>query len=291
MSLKRKGTMEDIFQSRSIKFFVGTEGKEFSVHEASLGAVSGPLKALLSGGMKESLEGIVVWDDTESSTFLGLVEFAYTGDYSVPDLRQTDEPRPKHVTMASFSKKDQQDDPGVHFPSMLSEMNSDRSAGAYVTITDTRLKFCEKHFDEGRENPHENLPFARDMEKNDRTGYHGVFMHHAKLYVLADKYVAVTLKSLCLQRVRVSLRNVPGSPEFVDVLRDLVVYVYDNTTASDELRRLLVRYCVARVFWFKVCGFLQRMRKELPEFMADVLLEFTPSLWFELDNCMCGTYN
>ncbi|KAK0105979.1 hypothetical protein ONS95_004488 [Cadophora gregata] len=42
------------------------------------------LDSLMRGEMSESLAGEAKWKDTGQGTFLRFIEFAYTGDYSIP---------------------------------------------------------------------------------------------------------------------------------------------------------------------------------------------------------------
>ncbi|KAM0141408.1 hypothetical protein ACHAP3_002272 [Botrytis cinerea] len=81
-------SFQDILNSRIFKFIVGEKvdghAEEFFVHEEAITQLSKPLEALMRGGMTESQAGCTVWDDVSKETFERFVQFAYTGDYSVP---------------------------------------------------------------------------------------------------------------------------------------------------------------------------------------------------------------
>jgi len=57
---------------------------EFSVHEEAIAQLSQPLRSLLTGGMSEAQTGCVIWKHVGKGTFERFVQFAYTGDYSIP---------------------------------------------------------------------------------------------------------------------------------------------------------------------------------------------------------------
>lgn len=61
---------------------------EFSIHEEAIAQLSKPLFSLVKGGLKESQAGYTVWEDVSKETFEQSVQFAYTGDYSVPKLEK-----------------------------------------------------------------------------------------------------------------------------------------------------------------------------------------------------------
>ncbi|KAL2879002.1 hypothetical protein SGCOL_005701 [Colletotrichum sp. CLE4] len=91
---KRLDTFEDLdeaIQSSNIKFIVGPEKKEYTVHESRFTSLSSPLRALLTGGFQESKEGKVIWGDTDPVTFVVLVQYAYNGDCLLPAPDEDDE--------------------------------------------------------------------------------------------------------------------------------------------------------------------------------------------------------
>ena len=63
------------------KFLVGPSAKEYFIHRGLVASLSGPLNALVNGGMRESHEGCVIWDDVDEDVFQRFAQFAYTGSY------------------------------------------------------------------------------------------------------------------------------------------------------------------------------------------------------------------
>ncbi|KAH7403908.1 hypothetical protein BKA64DRAFT_573398, partial [Cadophora sp. MPI-SDFR-AT-0126] len=80
-----------ILNSRLFKFVVGeTEdgsASEFSVHEDAIAQLSTPLRILVKSS-PEAQVGSVRWKDVSKATFERFVQFAYTGNYSIPETEK-----------------------------------------------------------------------------------------------------------------------------------------------------------------------------------------------------------
>ncbi len=51
----------------------------------------------MKGGMAESQAGCTIWDDVSRDTFARFAEFAYMGDYSIPDLERVKRARKRKI--------------------------------------------------------------------------------------------------------------------------------------------------------------------------------------------------
>lgn len=58
---------------------------EFFVHEQAIAQLSGKLNEMMKGGVSESKSACSIWKDVGKDTFERFVQFAYTGDYSIPE--------------------------------------------------------------------------------------------------------------------------------------------------------------------------------------------------------------
>ncbi|KAL6864587.1 hypothetical protein J3F83DRAFT_143103 [Trichoderma novae-zelandiae] len=103
--------------------------------------------------------------------------------------------------------------------------------------------------------------------------YTEVFLSHAKLYVLADKYDIPKLRQLCLHYLHATLMTFNLHQDSVEDIVNLVKYSFKNTVEKDKLRNLLVQYsaCFTReitksVFW-------QDLVAECPEFGSEMAKE------------------
>jgi len=75
--------------AKPFRFLVGPSAREYFIHRTLVARLSPPLNALVNGGMRESREGCVAWDDVEEDVFQRFAQFAYTGlytDYEPTDL-------------------------------------------------------------------------------------------------------------------------------------------------------------------------------------------------------------
>ncbi|TGO45846.1 hypothetical protein BCON_0361g00060 [Botryotinia convoluta] len=94
-------SFQDILNSRLFKFIVDEKidgnAKEFFVHKEAIVQLSKSLYSMMRGGMTESQAGYTIWDDVSKETFELFVQFAYTGDYSVPMPKMKERNRPDKI--------------------------------------------------------------------------------------------------------------------------------------------------------------------------------------------------
>ncbi|KAK6221828.1 hypothetical protein QIS74_04700 [Colletotrichum tabaci] len=90
MSLKRKRSLGDIFQSETIKFIIGEAGVACYIHETAIANLSDPLQALFRSKKTGSTEGSVVWKHLQMDTFTMFMEYAYTQDFTIVDPDERD---------------------------------------------------------------------------------------------------------------------------------------------------------------------------------------------------------
>ncbi|KAK1978536.1 hypothetical protein LZ30DRAFT_784101 [Colletotrichum cereale] len=186
MPPKCKAEIDDTFQSRIIKFVVGRDRLEYNVHEAIIVNLSDPLRALVTNGMKESLEGKVVWEDVEMDTFTKLLQFAYEHDYTIID---PDEVRDDLATQSLNGMISMAAAVGNSVPTQLA---SDFAAECSTSEEDN--------------NP------RRNWEKQCARALHHSHEHyisHVRLYILADRYAVLGLMDLSMQKIRNMLANNP----------------------------------------------------------------------------------
>ncbi|KAK2024482.1 hypothetical protein LX32DRAFT_97518 [Colletotrichum zoysiae] len=218
MPSDRKMKTDDIFQSRIIKFIVGKDQAEFNVHEDVIAKISDPLRALVTNGMRESIEGKVVWEDVDMDTFTKLLQFAYEHDYTFTD------PNERRDDGKSFTMNQR---------IYLVEW------GAYTWPTELSRELADQFHDEasdvvwhGAENPF------------DQALYHsyGHYMSHVQLYILADRYGVLALMSLSVQKICAMLVNNPLTKDLFSTVWKLLEFIWPKTTSEDRLKKLLLRF-------------------------------------------------
>ncbi|KIM94605.1 hypothetical protein OIDMADRAFT_21354 [Oidiodendron maius Zn] len=84
----------EIINSRLFKFIVGEKADGFPteilVYEEAIAQLSKPMHTLTKGNLSEAQAGCTIWKEVSKETFERFVQFAYTGDYSIPDTREWD---------------------------------------------------------------------------------------------------------------------------------------------------------------------------------------------------------
>ncbi|KAK1585603.1 uncharacterized protein LY79DRAFT_558451 [Colletotrichum navitas] len=268
-----------IFKSRQVAFLIGPNKVEFNVHQYAFTRLSAPLRAMLADDAKESVEFGWIWDDVEPSTFTSLLEYAYTDNYSVPRLHKKKPVATAAVVLPNQTDQEEAVDEEDRWSvsSIMTWMmdNDDRFGDC------TRFgKWCygRKHFETDFPGPQ---PYWHDeLQRSDCTGLATIFMLHVKLYALADRYRFISLRALCLQRLRESLVNVVLRAEFCEALVEMLAFAYANTPPGDDLRMMLLRYCIFQMNHLKRHGYLHQLVLEMPpQFAAELLLEVPQGFW------------
>ncbi|KXH25282.1 hypothetical protein CSAL01_10163 [Colletotrichum salicis] len=186
MSLsKRETSTRKIFDSRIVIFVVGRgeSTREFRFHEGVLTYLSEPLRALLTGGIQESLEGKIIWDDVKPATFFLL----WTTRIPAP----TPFPIPRTKTM---QKKTRKKNKTPKKKPRISEVSSTRKSPT------PRKEESEDSDDEAD---------SKRLVSFDH------LMKPADLYILADKYIIEDLKKACIEDVCRKLYNATGHDESI----------------------------------------------------------------------------
>ena len=109
--------------------------------------------------------------------------------------------------------------------------------------------------------------------KHDDCGL--VFLHHARLYTLADKWDINQLKSLALQKLHKSLIDFEISEaRYTDVV-DLVRFAYENTPDRpeiDDLRELVSAYVAFEAPQIATSGPCPLLIEECGAFARDIII-------------------
>ncbi|KAI9042374.1 uncharacterized protein KD926_005669 [Aspergillus affinis] len=85
-------------------------------------------------------------------------------------------------------------------------------------------------------------PMGNDDHQED---FAPVFLGHAKLYILADRYNILSLADLVLQKLVVTLGDFKLCEDNISNVVELVQFVYEHTRADDALRTLVTTYIVS----------------------------------------------
>lgn len=307
-----------ILLSKPFKFIVGPQKKEFTIHEAAAARLSKPLHNLLHGGMRESKENCVCWEDIDEKTFLRFGEWAYTGDYKSeePEIlldasqigtSKNDANKVKVIrispvakSLASFQKQgetwhycaqQQSSSPyNVACQSCRKYFSAaycyNCRAAQYDTCPQCRtnsIKGAKKRsmiekFNSNSTYASPITPFTPRKNIESCEDYSEVFLSHARLYVLADKYDIKELRDLSAHKIWVTLKEFTLYPERMGDVVGLVRYSFQNTLEKDKLRTLLKEFCACTVEDLCEGEGFQDLICETPEFACDLIKEMSTRL-------------
>ncbi|KAK1515114.1 uncharacterized protein CCOS01_13307 [Colletotrichum costaricense] len=284
MSLKRKRRIDEIVDSRVVTFVIGNgdSKREFRVHEGALVHLSEPLRALLTGGMQESLEGKIVWDDVKPATFVLLLEYAYSGRYPIP--------YPDNISNAKCGSEEE-GDAGAKVeqpPSLRTWVES------WITVRGEKhisvFEFCKKHFCKYGVNEMTSTSRRRSLRKEAlrKEGLDSkvnIALSHllepAELYILADRYLLDDLKELCVNDVGRKLCNAVGDGMVVDHVCSVLRFLHPQTLPQDKLRKLLLRILIGDMIFAMKNG-VRKLICDFADYAVELLLEIPHSYWEEL---------
>lgn len=252
MSLNR------IFSSPLFTFLIGENEEPISVHAAAIAKQSKALDTLINGPMVEAQVRSVSLRDVSVEDFLKFCQFAYTGDYSTPSSTTRAE---TSLPSKADEKYPASDPPSAKAavlappPSPLSDEDTWASFRAKTKKVPSKTTLLRESFD--RQSycpvpPKQQFHDACQIVTNGKCteDYSPVFLAHARLYVLADKYGVESLKCLCLDKIHKTLVNFTLYKESIGDIAELVRFSYCNDhtpdDANDDLRALVLKFVASR---------------------------------------------
>lgn len=96
--------------------------------------------------------------------------------------------------------------------------------------------------------------------------YTGVFLCHAKLYIMADTYDIPALKQLSLHRLHSTLKEFTLYPSRMNDIVALAKYVFENTVPEDKIRDMITLYYACIVEDARKQDGLKSLIDEIPDF-------------------------
>jgi hypothetical protein len=240
-------------------FYIGKNENPIAVHAAAIAKQSKALQILISGPMVEAQVRSAYLSDVSEEDFLKFCEFAYTGDYSTPshtiraemDLQSTvydDCPPP--VVEEQYPEESYPEEPPAaeRPPSSIAAISMKR----FGTKTTASLR---KSFKEQSYCP--VLPRQAFLDSCKIVTNHGnmedytpVFLAHARLYALAEKYGVESLKRLTLHKLHKTLKSFTLYEQSIEDVVELIRFSYCNDhtpdEGNDELRALVLKFVASR---------------------------------------------
>lgn len=233
-------------------FFVGEKQAKVPVHAAAIAKQSWVLDRLINGHMIEAQTLSASLSDVSEEDFVKFCEFAYTGDYptspctTIAGCEEAEEenstaegeppgepgpppPSPPPDEWASWGKKKPKK------PSRTALLRTDFDSKSYCPVL-----------------PRQTFLDACQVVGNSKCteNYTPVFLGHARLYVLAEKYGVEPLKRLTLHKLHKTLVDFALFEKRMEDIAELVRFSYcnDNTRdgGNDDLRALVLNFVASR---------------------------------------------
>lgn len=270
-------------------FVLGEDGEALVVSGAAIAALSDPFHALINGPMCVASERKVTIPDNSREDFVRLCEFAYRGDYTIPQPQSiSEEPtQPKveeqreeaceatHSNLRSvfdqltslreieeMEREEEQRERAFRERKWEEEKRREREAESQedeckeMTWVPVEERFNKHKYIQGA-TPKKaiNAGFVAKKNRSEDEDYSGVFLAHAKLYCIADRYLIEPLKALALDKLRKVLLVFHIFPRSVSDVTELVRFIYEDDNTSDQsesgkqdpLRELILEYMVMNV--------------------------------------------
>jgi hypothetical protein len=271
-------TRDSFISSHPFRFLIGPDKKAFYVHPELVVQHSSALAALVSGQMAEAKESCAFLEDVDEDTFVRFVEYMYTNDYPVPNpvivqmasdstfengqdgIEETaavDEPQPTPIHEDDWSsKKDKKKKKAsMGNPWHKEEVSMQEDAIPMDYSSEYTQRECKKDrlWSEFTKKAHvrHHKPWEPRQNKECCEDYTQVFLCHARLYVVSDRYCIEPLQQLTLQKLRLTLSRFILFNERVSDIIELVQYTYAHTMEHEEgidkLRSLVMDYVICQM--------------------------------------------
>lgn len=147
-----------------------------------------------------------------------------------------------------------------------------RDCGACAAVNEKsalprRRELIQKFLDErGITYPTSTSAFSPRKNAEGCEDYTGVFLCHAKLYVMADTYDIPSLKQLSLHRLHATLKEFTLFPSRFNDIAMLAKYVFENTVPEDKIRDMITLYYACVVEDAREQDGLKSLIEEIPDF-------------------------
>lgn len=293
--------MCSIIESKIYKFVVGHRKKEYSIHGAVLSGLSKPLKVLLEGPYKEAQELRVEWPDVDEETFVRFIQWAYTKNYDTAEpevadgsneLKIAEQPL-YSLTSVVTSQKHEEEADAYGYRKMKHRRrsyNTCSNCGSTYTRSDCPGSAIVKHLNErgqlivkfldetGEAYPTTNTIHIPRKNTEGCKDYSGVFLCHAKLYVLGDMYIIPELCQLSLHRLHVTLKEFTLYPSRLNDISTLAKYVFNNTQPGDKIQDMITLYYACIIEDASKHEGLKSLIEEVPDFAYGLISKMSERL-------------
>jgi len=217
--------------------------------------------------MTEAQTRLVTLEDVQEDTFTLFCQFAYTGDYETPscDILQKESIEGSEVAavpdaFATISVVRAVPVSDTEPPAPLGESQFDLGNGfgkSSKKSKKTKKALLRESFNHREYSPTISgqmyVNYSIHANGGPEEDFTRVFLGHARLYILAEKYGVEHLKKLVLHKIRKTLVSFTLHETRIGDVVELAQYIYstenipDQDQQIDELRALVVFYMVCEM--------------------------------------------
>lgn len=213
----------------------------------------------MTGPKCEAGTGVAVLDDIEEDIMTALCHFAYSGRYDMPVLNNPITPLPYRPESVE-AKRIFGDDDNREELRVCSGFTS--SSQPFYSMFD---QYMSSSLIEHLEDP---LVFKYADMTN-------AFLHHAKMYILGDRYDIKSLRVFALCHLAHCLSHFRDTWDAIPSFVALVKQIYGWTREDDRVRELLSKCAAAQYRDYVHHPDVCKVLKECPDFCFDVLRHST----------------
>ena len=299
--------------TKPFTFFVGPDAKPIVVHGGLFRDISEPLHARIpqteNGNSDTWQRDSDTISDVEWSVFAGLVEYAYTGDYArslaivetASSCLEDDLASDKPDVLLSVEENEHNPEPA---PMAVVELAREEPVilpdpfwGESSGKKKKKKKTLWSDDEEAQAVIHEPTPsqllWAQFTNKEPRsrtskgqTPSHwnpAAPLYHAKLCVLANRYMADSLQHLCLTELYFALTDLEADakiePQEIDSILDLVEYVYleEGVQGIPQLKEIVLFFTAAKLNVLRQDPRFRCMLEAIGSLGADIVYEISKS--------------
>ncbi|ODM16440.1 hypothetical protein SI65_07947 [Aspergillus cristatus] len=261
-----------IIKSPQFTFLVGKDRTPMTIHASIVQGKSDPLTAMINNGlMKESTTGVAILDDVDVDVFGGLCEHLYTGRYTTPICTANDSektyPEDKKVIRSRFSWI-----PYLNRRAMTStnprspDFNDNNMRHAQLCISYyLTVSFRELNFDACR--------CASKTSTPD-------IIFHARLYVLATRFLVESLREQSLASLHRDLEQLIDKTSDIGLIIDLLHVTYSLTGKSEPgggsaLRELVSHYAASKAPELSKHAMFRELLEASSDIGTDIIMNLT----------------
>jgi hypothetical protein len=230
--------LSSVFCGGTFDFIV--EDKRFTVYKALVSRASEALRAMMEGGMKESLQGFAPLPDVDMTTFARFVEFITTGEYNAA--------KPTGECGPDGNNSSDTDGPAHYYERCVRPVVPSMAARKSAPSLPFARPNSEKSL--------VPLPTKSQVPRyNQSRDFLPALKSHLDLHIFADRYVVLKLHKLTSLRLASALRGMDYCATDATNMPAFIRTAYERAPDLDgddgTLRKLIIGFAAKNTMQLK----------------------------------------